>query len=331
MKTLVTGATGFLGNAVARALQKNGVELKLLTRETSNTSTIQDIDAEIVTGNLQDICSMKKALRGCQNLYHVAADYRLWSRRSQDLYDNNVTGTKNIMLSALECGVERIVYTSSVATIGARKNGEVSDESTKSELSDMIGHYKRSKFLAEKAVDQLVQSEGLPAVVVNPSTPIGPRDIKPTPTGRIILDAMRGRMPAYVNTGLNIAHVDDIATGHLQAFQHGTIGKRYILGGEDLPLKEILFHVAKVCGRRPPQICLPRKLIFPIAYLSECWAWLIDGPAPQVTIEGLQMAAYRMYFSSDKARQDLNYSYRTANMAITDAIRWFDNHKSDYL
>ena len=186
--------------------------------------------------------SIKNALRGCKHLFHVAADYRLWARRSRDLYDNNVLGTNNIMLGALEGGIERVVYTSSVATIGVTKDGVVSDESTKSRLSDRIGHYKRSKFLAEKEVDRLIRSEIFPAVIVNPSTPIGPRDIKPTPTGRIILDAINGRMPAYVNTGLNIAHVDDIATGHLLAFQRGAVGERYILGGEDLTLKEILFH-----------------------------------------------------------------------------------------
>jgi dihydroflavonol-4-reductase len=328
MKTLVTGATGFLGNAIARALQSNGVEIKLLIRETSNTSTIRDIDAEKVTGNLQDISSVKNALHDCQNLYHVAADYRLWSRRPQDLYDNNVIGTKNIMLAALESGLNRVVYTSSVATIGVTKNQTVSDESTESKLADMIGHYKRSKFLAEKEVDHLVRTEGLPAVIVNPSTPIGPRDIKPTPTGRIILDAMKGRMPAYVNTGLNVAHVDDIAAGHLLAFQYGSIGKRYILGGEDLSLKEILSYVANVSGRKPPRICLPRRLIFPIAYLSEFWAWLTDGAAPQATVEGLKMAAYQMYFSSGRAQRELNYEYRPATEAIEDAIKWFETFPS---
>lgn len=324
MKTLVTGATGFLGNAIARALQRTGVEIKLLIRQSSNTNTIQDIDAEKFVGDIQDPLSIKNALRGCKYLYHVAADYRLWARRPRDLYDNNVLGTKNIMIGALESGIERVVYTSSVATIGVTKDGAVSDESTESKLSDMIGHYKRSKFLAEKEVDRLIRNESLPAVIVNPSTPIGPRDIKPTPTGRIILDAINGRMPAYVNTGLNIAHVDDIATGHILAFQRGTVGERYILGGEDLTLKEILFHVAKAAGRKPPRICVPRQLIFPIAYLSEFWAWLTNGPAPQATVEGLKMAAYQMYFSSDRARRELDYKSRPAVTAIEDAIKWFD-------
>ena len=328
MKTLVTGATGFLGNAIARALQRTGVEIKLLIRQSSNTNTIQDIDAEKFVGDIQDPLSIKNALRGCKYLYHVAADYRLWARRPRDLYDNNVLGTKNIMLGALEGGIERVVYTSSVATIGVTKDGVVSDESTESRLSDMIGHYKRSKFLAEKEVDRLIRSESLPAVIVNPSTPIGPRDIKPTPTGRIILDAINGRMPAYVNTGLNIAHVDDIATGHLLAFQRGAVGERYILGGEDLTLKEILFHVAKAAGRKPPRICVPRQLIFPIAYISEFWAWLTNGPAPQATVEGLKMAAYQMYFSSDRARRELNYKSRPAVAAIEDATKWFDGFTS---
>jgi dihydroflavonol-4-reductase len=328
MKTLITGATGFLGNSIARALQKTGAEIKLLIRKSSNTSTIQDIEAEKFVGDIQDPLSIKNALRGCNHLYHVAADYRLWARRSKDLYDNNVLGTKNIMLGALEGGIERVVYTSSVATIGVTKDGAVSDESTQSKLSDMIGHYKRSKFLAEKEVDRLIRTEGLPAVIVNPSTPIGPRDAKPTPTGRIILDAINGRMPAYVNTGLNIAHVDDIATGHILAFQRGAVGERYILGGEDLTLKEILFYVAKASGGRPPRICLPRQLIFPIAYISEFWAWLTNGPAPQATVEGLKMAAYQMYFSSDKARRELNYKSRSAVTAIEDATKWFDDFVS---
>ncbi len=328
MKTLITGATGFLGNSIARALQKTGAEIKLLIRKSSNTSTIQDIEAEKFVGDIQDPSSIKNALRGCNHLYHVAADYRLWARRSKDLYDNNVLGTKNIMLGALEGGIERVVYTSSVATIGVTKDGAVSDESTQSKLSDMIGHYKRSKFLAEKEVDRLIRTEGLPAVIVNPSTPIGPRDAKPTPTGRIILDAINGRMPAYVNTGLNIAHVDDIATGHILAFQRGAVGERYILGGEDLTLKEILFYVAKASGGRPPRICLPRQLIFPIAYISEFWAWLTNGPAPQATVEGLKMAAYQMYFSSDKARRELNYKSRSAVTAIEDATKWFDDFVS---
>jgi len=328
MKTLITGATGFLGNSIARALQKTGAEIKLLIRKSSNTSTIQDIEAEKFVGDIQDPLSIKNALRGCNHLYHVAADYRLWARRSKDLYDNNVLGTKNIMLGALEGGIERVVYTSSVATIGVTKDGTVSDESTQSKLSDMIGHYKRSKFLAEKEVDRLIRTEGLPAVIVNPSTPIGPRDAKPTPTGRIILDAINGRMPAYVNTGLNIAHVDDIATGHILAFQRGAVGERYILGGEDLTLKEILFYVAKASGGRPPRICLPRQLIFPIAYISEFWAWLTNGPAPQATVEGLKMAAYQMYFSSDKARRELNYKSRSAVTAIEDATKWFDDFVS---
>jgi len=328
MKTLITGATGFLGNAIARALQKTGTEIKLLIRKSSNTSTIEDIEAEKFVGDIQDPLSIKNALRGCNHLYHVAADYRLWARRSKDLYDNNVLGTKNIMLGALEGGIERIVYTSSVATIGVTKDGAVSDESTQSKLSDMIGHYKRSKFLAEKEVERLIRTESLPAVTVNPSTPIGPRDAKPTPTGRIILDAINGRMPAYVNTGLNIAHVDDIATGHILAFQRGTVGERYILGGEDLTLKEILFYVAKASGRKPPRICLPRQLIFPIAYISEIWAGLTNGPAPQATVEGLKMAAYQMYFSSEKARRELNYKSRSAVKAIQDATKWFDGFAS---
>jgi len=235
---LVTGASGFLGSAVVRKLLDNDEHVRVMTRKTSDTTNIADLDVEIFYADLRDPASLLNACRGCRSLFHVAADYRLWVRDPSVLYDSNVAGTRNIMHAALEAGIERIVYTSSVATLGLNRDGSPANEQTPVTLENMIGHYKRSKFLAEKVVDDLVRENNLPAVIVNPSTPIGPRDVKPTPTGRIVRDAALGRIPAFVDTGLNIAHVDDVANGHLLAWKNGEIGRRYILGGENLSLQQ---------------------------------------------------------------------------------------------
>jgi dihydroflavonol-4-reductase len=323
MTTLVTGATGFLGNAVARALLNEGVPLKLLKRVSSDTRTISDLGVPVVNGDLQDIDSLDQALQGCDTLYHVAADYRLWVKDYNELYANNVLGTENIMRAAIRAGVNRIVYTSSVATIGLMGDGTSSCEDTPSCLKDMIGHYKRSKFLAEEVVNRLVAEENLPAIIVNPSTPIGPRDLKPTPTGRIIRDAANGRMPAYIDTGLNVAHVDDVAKGHLLAYYKGQIGQRYILGGENQSLKEILDIVAACCNNSPPRLKIPRAIVYPVALVSQIWASLTNGAEPQATIDGLNMAAHKMFFSSALAAEELGYSSRPAKIAIQDALEWF--------
>ena len=327
MTTLVTGATGFLGNAVARALLSKGVSLKILKRVSSDTRTISDLDVPVVNGDLQDSDSLERALRGCDTLYHVAADYRLWVKNHDELYANNVVGTENIMRAAMRAGVSKIIYTSSVATIGLMDDGTSSCEDTPSNLKDMIGHYKRSKFLAEKVVDRLVVEENLPAVIVNPSTPIGPRDPKPTPTGRIIRDAANRRMPAYIDTGLNVAHVDDVAKGHLLAYDKGQIGRRYILGGENQTLKEILDIVAAYCNHPPPRLRIPRAIVYPIAFASELWAGLTNGAEPQATIDGLRMAAHKMFFSSARASKELGYSARPAKIAIHDSLEWFRKMK----
>lgn len=323
MTCLVTGASGFLGSAVARALLAAGESVRVLVRAASNPANLAGLDLDVRTGDLRDRASLEAACRDCHALFHVAADYRLWVRDPAELYASNVDGTRALMQAALAAGIPRIVYTSSVATLGHRADGQPADEDTPVVERDMIGHYKRSKFLAERVVDEYVQRAGLPAVIVNPSTPIGPRDVKPTPTGRIIRDAARGRIPAFVDTGLNVAHVDDVAAGHLLAWRHGAIGRRYILGGENLALRDILGIVAAWRGRAPPRLCLPRRLLYPAAWLGERWAEVRDGPEPHLTLDGLRMARWRMYFDSSRAERELGYRSRPALAAIHDALAWF--------
>jgi dihydroflavonol-4-reductase len=322
MTTLVTGASGFVGAAVVRVLLDAGYEVRVLVRKTSNRKNLQGLNFDTAVGDLRDVASLRDALDGCGALFHVAADYRLWARDPEALYASNVDGSVNVMRAAADAGVERIVYTSSVATLGLNSDGSPADEETPVALDHMIGDYKRSKFLAEKAVTKLVADAQLPVVIVNPSTPIGPRDVKPTPTGRLILDAAAGRIPAFVNTGLNVAHVDDVARGHLQAFEKGTIGERYILGGENMSLEEILRSVAAISGRKPPKLRLPHGLVLPIAYAAEAWARLFGGE-PLATVDGVKMSRKRMYFSCQKAERELGYSHRPADEAIRDAVDWF--------
>ena len=323
MTTLVTGATGFVGSAVARCLLQAGHRVRVMVRSQSPLVNIQDLDVEIRKGDLAQPQSLKAVVKGCDTLLHVAADYRLWVRNSEDLYRVNVEGTKHLMQAALNAGVSRIVYTSSVATLGLHTDGTPADENTPVGFADMIGHYKRSKYLAEQAVRQMIDEKKLPAIIVNPSTPIGPRDIKPTPTGRMVLDAACGRMPAYVDTGLNVVHVDDVAQGHLLALQRGVIGERYILGGYDMTLQQIFAVIAEITGRSAPKVKLPHNLVLPIAYVSEAWAWLTQGPEPRATVDGVRMSKKLMYFSSDKARTALGYTPRPAREAFADAVNWF--------
>lgn len=323
MTSFVTGATGFVGSAVVKQLLNAGETVRVLARSNSNRRNLEELPVEIFEGDLQDQRLLEKALHGCQALFHVAADYRLWARRSQDFYDTNVQGSQNILLAAAEAGVKRIVYTSSVATLGLNTDGTPADEETPSSLETMIGHYKRSKFLAEEAVKELGRKLGLDIVIVNPSTPIGPRDIKPTPTGKVIVMAAAGGMPAYVNTGLNVVHVDDVARGHLLAFEKGETGNRYILGGENLTLREILESVAHLTQRRPPKIRLSPHAVMPIAYLAQGWAQLTGGKEPMTTVDGVRMAKKYMFFSSARAEQMLGYKFRPAQEALYDAITWF--------
>jgi dihydroflavonol-4-reductase len=256
----------------------------------------------------------------------VAADYRLWIPKPAAMYRANVDGTCALIRSAMAAGVNRIVYTSSVAVLGRTADGRPADEETPVSLDDMIGHYKRSKYLAEEAVRELIETESAPVVIVNPSTPIGPREIKPTPTGRMIVEAAAGRMPAYVDTGLNIVHVDDVAEGHLLAHDKGCIGARYVLGGEDMTLAEILGAIAGIVGRSPPKVRLPHNLILPIAFFAEAWAHRVKTGEPFVTIDGIRMAKKRMFFSSAKAEAELDYKHRRPLDALRDAVVWFEDN-----
>jgi dihydroflavonol-4-reductase len=319
---LVTGASGFVGSAVARALLARRRRVCVLLRPTSDRRNIEDLDVETRIGSLEDHASLAAALAGCGTLFHVAADYRLWVRDPEAMYRANVEGTRALMQAALAAGVERVVYTSSVATLGLHDDGGAADETTPSTLADMIGHYKRSKFFAEEAVRALVREANLPAVIVNPSTPIGPRDVKPTPTGRMIVEAASGRMPAFVDTGLNIVHVDDVAEGHLLAEAKGAIGERYILGGENLSLAEILRRIAALTGRKAPTISVPIPAIWPVAMIAEA-VGRMSGHEPFVTRDGLRMARHKMFFSSDKAKRRLGYAPRPAEAGLEDAIAWF--------
>jgi dihydroflavonol-4-reductase len=325
---LVTGATGFLGSAVAQALAARGVKVRALARANSPRDNLAEFPCEIVAGDLTDRSSLAAAMRDVRYLFHVAADYRFWARDPSVILRANVEGTRNLMQEALAAGVERIVHTSSVATLKlAGATGPV-DETTPLSPEQAIGVYKRSKTLAERVVEDMIARDRLPAVIVNPTTPIGPRDIKPTPTGRILLDAARGRIPAFVDTGLNFAHVDDIAKGHLLAFERGRIGERYILGGENVLLRNLLATVADAAGRRAPKIRLPRLPIFPLAYGAQAFAHF-TGKEPLLTVDGLRMSRYHMFFTSAKAERELGYCSRAYQEGVIDALAWF--RKAGYL
>jgi dihydroflavonol-4-reductase len=318
---LVTGATGFVGSAVVRALLRTGHDVRVLARANSDRRNLTDLSVEVAEGSLEDAQSLAHAVAGCRYLFHAAADYRLWVPDPTPMFRANVEGTRALMRAALDAGVERVVYTSSVATLGLVPEGSAHEE-TPSSVEDMVGPYKRSKFQAEEVVRDLVARRGLPAVIVNPSAPVGPRDRKPTPTGRLILEAARGRMPGYVDTGLNVVHVDDVAAGHLAAAEMGCIGERYILGGENLSLSKILAEVAKAAGTRPPRIRVPYTMAYPVAIGAEFMAQL-RGKEPFITLDGVRMARKKMYFTSAKASRRLGYAPRPAQSAIVDAVGWF--------
>ena len=320
---LVTGASGFLGSAIAAALRARGHDVRVLARRSSPRINLNPADS-VYEGDLLDRASLAAALNGARFLFHAAADYRLWAQDPDEIRRNNVEGTRLIMEEALRAGVERIVYTSSVATLKLTDGGAATEDAPLAE-GEGIGAYKRSKVAAERLVETMVRRDGLPAVIVNPSTPIGPRDVKPTPTGRIIVEAASGRMPAFVDTGLNLAHVDDVAAGHLAALERGRIGERYILGGENVLLADMLADIARLVGRRPPTLKLPRTMLFPIAYGAE-WLASLRGVAPFITVDGLRMAGKRMFFDNSRARRELGYVSRPYREGLADAIAWFRAH-----
>jgi len=322
MKALVTGATGFIGSRLARKLLEKGADLRVLVRKNSNLENISDLPVDVVCGDLTKPETLLHALEGCEALFHVAAEYKLWVPKPETIYRTNVDGTVNIMKAALKKGIKRIVYTSSVATLGTNPDGTPADENTPVTIKDMIGHYKRSKYIAEEKVKEMVKKAGLPAIIVNPSTPIGPGDIKPTPTGRIIIEAASGRMPAYVDTGLNIVHVDDVADGHILAFEKGKIGERYILGGENLSLRQLLEKIAHLTGRPAPKIKISPNIVLPIAYVAELIA-KITKKEPFITVDGVLMSKKKMFFSIRKAKKELGYNPRPVDEAIKDSIDWF--------
>jgi dihydroflavonol-4-reductase len=321
---LVTGASGFVGAAVARAAVARGFKTKVLMRPAASRANIEGLDVEPVSGDMRDAVSMAAAMSGSRYLFHVAADYRLWARDPSEIERNNLEGARATMQAALQAGVERVVYTSSVAALKPG-NGEAVDETSRHTPQSVIGAYKRSKLVAEREVERLIAEKNLPAVIVSPSTPIGPRDIKPTPTGRVIIEAATGRMPAFVDTGLNLVHVDDVAEGHFLALEKGRVGQNYILGGEDVSLETMLADIAGLTGRRAPKIKLPRGPLFPLAYGAELMARL-TGKEPFLTADALRMSRYRMFFSSAKAKAELGYTARPYITGLEDALAWFDAH-----
>jgi dihydroflavonol-4-reductase len=317
---LVTGASGFVGSAIAKALRREGYRVRVLVRPSSPRTNVDGRD-EIAVCDLLDRAAVADAMRGVRYLVHAAADYRLWAPSPDDIMRTNVEGTRTVMEEAARAGIERIVYTSSVATLDPAAHTPA-DETHTLALEKAIGAYKRSKIMAERLVLGMVKSDGLPAVVINPSTPIGPRDVRPTPTGRIVIEAAAGRMPAFVDTGLNFVHVDDVADGHVAALRKGRIGERYILGGENVTLREMLTDIAAIVGRRPPRVKLPRIALYPFAAGAELLARLSGSP-PFATVDGLRMSRYYMHFDDGKARREFGYTSRPYREALVDAIDWF--------
>ncbi|WP_375395759.1 hopanoid-associated sugar epimerase [uncultured Sphingomonas sp.] len=318
---LVTGVSGFVGAAVARALAAEGHHVRGLVRASSPRGNLVDFPGTLVEGDLRDPAAVARAMAGASALFHVAADYRLWARDPGEIVRNNRDTTRIAMRAARDANVGRIVYTSSVATILPDPAG-AADETRPATEQTVVGAYKRSKVAAERLVEAMIRAEGLPAIIVHPSTPIGPGDVKPTPTGRIIVEAANGKIPAFVDSGLNLVHVDDVARGHLLAMAKGRIGEHYILGGQDVTLADMLATVARAVGRKPPTIRLPRAPLFPLAWVGERVA-RVTGKEPMLTRDALRMAAHAMYYSSAKAERELGYRARPHAEAVADAVAWF--------
>jgi dihydroflavonol-4-reductase len=310
-----------VGSAVARKLASRGFSVRVLMRASSPRTNLADFRHEVAEGDMRDLESMIRAMQGVRYLFHVAADYRLWARDPEEIVRNNLEGTRATMRAAVASGVERVVYTSSVATLKPI-DGRAADETSRHDEKSAIGAYKRSKVVAERLVEAMIRDEGLPAVSVSPSTPIGPRDVKPTPTGRIIVEAAMGRMPAFLDTGLNLVHVDDVADGHLLALDKGKVGEIYVLGGTDVGLKTMLADIAEITGKRAPRFQMPRAPLYPLAHLAEAMA-TVTGKEPFLTRDALKMAKYHMFFSSAKAIRELGYKARPYREGLVDAIGWF--------
>ena len=323
--TFLTGATGFLGGHIARLLVEQGRSVRALVRPSSDLGVIEDLSIEPVTGDLCDAASLGAAIKGCRELFHVAADYRLWALNPAEIYASNVEGTRNILRVAREAGVERVVYTSTVGCVGVKGNGEAGDENTAVSLSDMAGPYKRSKYLAEQVVLEFA-AEGLPVVIVNPTAPVGEADRKPTPTGQIIVDFLRGAMPAYLDTGLNMVDVRDVARGHLAAMEQGVSGERYILGGRNMTLRGIFEALSKISGRPAPKIRIPYAAAYAFGAVSTAAARLTGLP-PRVPLDAVRMAREKMFVDSTKAEHEIGFSAGPVEEAFERAIRWFRNNR----
>ena len=320
-QTLVTGVAGFVGSAIARALAARGERLRGTVRSSSPVTNLADFPGQLVEADLRDPGAAARAMAGVTTLYHVAADYRLWAPDPEEIVRNNLAMTRAVMTAARDAGVRRIVYTSSVATLLPDPAGPA-DETRPASESEAVGAYKRSKVVAERLVEAMIAKDGLPAVIVNPSTPIGARDVRPTPTGRIVVEAANGRMPAFVDSGLNLVPVDDVAAGHLLAAERGRTGERYILGGQDVTLKAMLAEIARLTDRRAPTVRLPVAPLYPLAFAAEQWARLTKRE-PFLTIDALSMSRHAMYYSSAKAARELGYAARPFEQALADAIAWF--------
>jgi len=320
MTTLVTGAAGFLGSHVTRQLVARGESVRVLIRPSSNNRAISDLPLEYVTGDLRDAASLERAMNGVKRVFHVAADYRLWAKNPQDIYDSNVGGTKNLLAAAKKAGIEQLIYTSTVATIAVDRP-ELPNESTDAKLEEMIGHYKRSKWMAEKEVLQAAK-EGLPAIVAMPTTPVGPWDWKPTPTGKIILDFLNGKMPGYVETGLNFVGVEECAAGHLLVSDRGKIGERYLLGAENLTLKELLDTLARITGLRAPAMKIPHGVALGVAYVESAFSRLV-GKEPQIPVEGVKIARHKMFVDASRAVKELGFQPGPVAAALERAARWY--------
>ena len=321
MTTLVTGAAGFLGSHVTRQLVVRGDEVRVLLRASSTNRAIADLSLEYVTGDLRDPASLDRAMKGVKRVFHVAADYRLWARRSREIYDSNVGGTKNLLEAAKRVGVEQLIYTSTVATIAVDRP-KLPNEFTDAKLQEMVGHYKRSKWMAEREALNAAKN-GLPVIVAMPTTPVGPWDWKPTPTGKIILDFLNGKMPGYVETGLNFVSVEECAAGHLLLAEKGKVGERYLLGGENLTLKAMLDTLAKITGLRSPSLKIPHGLALGVAYANTVFSRLL-GREPGIPIEGVKIARHMMFVDCSRAQRELGFKAGPVAAALERAVRWYE-------